>query len=258
MFGAWTQRVDALAAEFRAGRPFKHVVIPDFFADAERVRRGMPGYDSSWCVYRNPIENKQTFNDVSRVAALRETYDALAAPEFVAMVERITGLAVEADPHLHGAGVHRHARGGKLDVHLDYCIHPLTGKQRRLNLIVYMTPGWRDAWGGHLELWTATPGGELDACAKRVRPDFNTAVIFETTDDSWHGMPTPLACPEGVCRLSIAAYYVSDPLPGATRRSKALFRPLQTPSDERVKALYDIRSTRVLTDADLWDDWDAL
>ncbi len=28
----------------------------------------------------------------------------------------------------------------------DYSIHPLSGKERRLNLIVYLTPGWDRAW----------------------------------------------------------------------------------------------------------------
>jgi hypothetical protein len=29
-----------------------------------------------------------------------------------------------ADLGLHGGGLHSHARGGKLNVHLDYDIHP--------------------------------------------------------------------------------------------------------------------------------------
>ena len=28
----------------------------------------------------------------------------------------------------------------------DYSIHPLSGKERRLNLIVYLTPDWDRAW----------------------------------------------------------------------------------------------------------------
>jgi hypothetical protein len=28
----------------------------------------------------------------------------------------------------------------------DYSIHPLSGKERRLNLIVYLTPEWDNAW----------------------------------------------------------------------------------------------------------------
>jgi len=56
----------------------------------------------------------------------------------------------------------------------DYSVHPLSGKERRLNLIVYLTPDWNAAWcihahahhscvrltvffvrGGGLQLWEA-------------------------------------------------------------------------------------------------------
>jgi hypothetical protein len=32
-------------------------------------------------------------------------------------------------------------------------------------------------------------------------------VVFSTTDDSYHGHPDPLTCPEGRSRRSIAMYY---------------------------------------------------
>ena len=57
-------------------------------------------------------------------------------------------------PGLHGGGWHLHARGGKLNVHLDYSVHPKLHLERRLNLIVYLAQGWDPAWGGALGLWT--------------------------------------------------------------------------------------------------------
>jgi Rps23 Pro-64 3,4-dihydroxylase Tpa1-like proline 4-hydroxylase len=50
-------------------------------------------------------------------------------------------------------GLHTHARGGKLNVHLDYDIHPKLELQRYLNLIIYLTPGWKPEWGGGLGMW---------------------------------------------------------------------------------------------------------
>ena len=60
-----------------------------------------------------------------------------------------------------------------------------------MNLIVYMNPGWDEAWGGHLELWEGTGEG-MRRPAARVSPRFNTAVLFRTSDISWHGMPDPV------------------------------------------------------------------
>jgi hypothetical protein len=51
-------------------------------------------------------------------------------------VTRIGGL--ESDPHLHGGGLHFHPPGSRLEMHLDYSIHPISKKERRVNLIVYM------------------------------------------------------------------------------------------------------------------------
>ncbi len=76
-------------------------------------------------------------------------------------------------------------------MHLDYSIHPISGKERRVNLIVYMNPGWADAWGGELCLWEGSADG-MRRLAARVAPRYNTAVLFRTSDISWHGMPDPV------------------------------------------------------------------
>jgi Rps23 Pro-64 3,4-dihydroxylase Tpa1-like proline 4-hydroxylase len=47
--------------------------------------------------------------------------------------------------------------GSRLEMHLDYSIHPITGKERRVNLIIYMNKDWKEEWGGELNLWEGTP-----------------------------------------------------------------------------------------------------
>lgn len=44
-----------------------------------------------------------------------------------------------------------------------------------------------------------------------VEPVFNRAVIFATSDTSFHGHPEPMKLPEGVYRRSIAMYYYAIP-----------------------------------------------
>ena len=60
---------------------------------------------------------------------------------------------------------------------------------------------------------------------KKIAPVFNRAVLFRTSDISWHGMPDPVLCPEGQARKSLAIYYMSEARPEATPRFKATFRP---------------------------------
>jgi hypothetical protein len=137
------------------------------------------------------------------------------------------------DHGLHGGGWHMHTRGGRNNVHLDYDIHPKLGQQRKINIIVYMSEDWNPEWGGALELWSANEKGMPDRLAKKVDNKFNRAILFDTTQNSWHGVPTPLTCPEGVIRKSLAAYYVHPVSLAATEgRKRALFSPAPEQKDD--------------------------
>lgn len=110
--------------------------------------------------------------------------------------------------------------------HLDYSIHPKLGLERRLNIIIYLQPSWKPEYGGALGLWAATPDGKQPGKLQVQIPcAFNSAVIFDTSQNSWHGLPEPIRAPAGVTRNSIAAYFLCDPRPGASGRCKALFAP---------------------------------
>ena len=201
-------------------QPFWHCVIDDFFEDPISLAREFPAKDDPcWFRYDNPLEVKQTCNDWHHFKP--ETYKAfsnLLSPGFNSMLQRLTGAEVEPDLGLHGGGLHQHGRGGKLNVHLDYNLHPKLHLQRRLNLIVYLTPGWKPEWGGHLGLYK-----DPDTLVKAVEPKFNRAIIFDTRG-SWHGLPAPLTCPEDVTRNSFAVYYLCEPTT-TDSRSRALFAP---------------------------------
>ena len=201
-------------------QPFWHCVIDDFFEDPISLAREFPAKDDPcWFRYDNPLEVKQTCNDWHHFKP--ETYKAfsnLLSPGFNSMLQRLTGAEVEPDLGLHGGGLHQHVRGGKLNVHLDYNLHQKLHLQRRLNLIVYLTPGWKPEWGGHLGLYK-----DPDTLVKAVEPKFNRAIIFDTRG-SWHGLPAPLTCPEDVTRNSFAVYYLCEPTT-TDSRSRALFAP---------------------------------
>src|SRR5262249_10915505 len=93
---------------------------------------------------------------------------------------------------------------------------------RRLNLLVYLNRDWNDEYGGHLELWDPS----MTRCVHKILPVFNRCVVFSTTDRSYHGHPTPLACPRDRNRKSIALYYYSNGRPQEERSEShsTLFR----------------------------------
>jgi len=219
----------ALHEVYAAAQPFPHVVIDDFFEPevAEALEADIPPFDDpSWMEYSNPIEEKRALNHWDRFPPVTYRVFDYLNDEFLQAMRALTGLdSLTSDVGLNGGGWHLHGRGGKLNVHLDYSIHPKLGLERRLNLIVYLTKGWDPAWGGALGLWSHEPQEHAPkALVKAVDCLFNRAVIFDTTN-SWHGLPDPITCPPHICRKSIATYYLTPPREAVSDRGKALFAP---------------------------------
>jgi Rps23 Pro-64 3,4-dihydroxylase Tpa1-like proline 4-hydroxylase len=220
--------IPSLVDGFNGMDPFRHVVIEDFFLPeiAEQIAAEFPAFDGdAWAVYNNSIEIKKALNHWDRFPKTTySVFDYLNSDEFVAKMSALAGVQLYADHGLHGGGWHSHAQGGKLNTHLDYSIHPKLGMERLLNLIIYVTPGWQKDWAGELGFWKDEKGtpGEL---RKTTEPFFNRALIFDTSQQSWHGLPDPVLSPLGVTRNSLAVYYLCEPRESAAVRGRALFAP---------------------------------
>jgi hypothetical protein len=241
----WT----ALQPEFLSNKPFNHIVMDNFFTPevAEQLVKEFPSYDSPvWNAhYLNPIENKKACNHWDKFP--KTTYAAfhyLCGAEFENIVSQLTGNpGVQADVGLHGGGWHAHATSGKLNVHLDYSIHPKLQLERHYNLIVYITPDWNPEWGGGLEVCDHDAEGNPSTLHTTIENRFNRAVLFDTTQQSWHGLPRDLKCPDGVMRQSMAVYYVTDPAESANPRTRALFAPHEDQAnDPKILELIKLRA----------------
>jgi hypothetical protein len=249
----------ALVDEFQSAEPFNHVVIDNFFepAIAEGLAADFPGFDSDvWAEYNNPIEIKKLCNRWDKFPKLTySVFDYLNSPAFVEKMSLLVGETLFPDPGLNGGGWHTHKAGGKLNTHLDYSIHPKLGLERRVNIIVYVQPEWKPEYGGELGLWEATDEGRRPGnLAVQIGCNFNRAVIFDTSQDSWHGLPEPVRSPDGINRNSIAAYYLCEPRPGVSDRGKALFAPYgDQENDASVLELIRLRS-QVATSASVYGD----
>ncbi len=237
-----------LANKERNKEPFDHWVLDGFFESniAFGLERDFLGYeDPSWFFYDNAIEHKKALNNWGKFPSLTyRVFDELCSPKFVDALSRLVGVSLVADPGLHGGGWHIHGDGGNLNPHLDYSIHPKLRMQRKINIIIYLSSELQEHHGGHLGLWrhdeSMNGPGEL---VKEVEPRFNRAVIFDTTQNSWHGMSRQLSQPKGVFRKSLAVYYLTEPADGASMRERALFAPRQAQSgDEGVRDLIRMRA----------------
>ena len=262
--GKWySYNENELAETFQTASPFPHILIPNFLDRefAEELRTQFSDPDDSWFKYHNPIEVKYAKDD-NMPSQFNDLTHILSNERVISKMCKMSGIDnLEYDEYLHGAGIHAHPRGGFLNMHLDYEKHPISGKERRLNVILYMVEDeWKKEWKGDTQLWDS----EIKKCIGRSYPQFNYAIIFRTNDISWHGLPDPIMCPEGKFRKTFAYYYVS-PLESEKDekdyRYKARFikRP-DDPHDERMEQLYKIRPNRRITKEDMetiWPDWKA-
>lgn len=241
----------ALSDQLLHSKPYNHIVIDNFFEDtvAEKLLEEFPDYHSSkWGVYyNNALENKKTCNDWNSFPSTTySVFSYLCGTEFTSNLRILVGNQnLVPDVGLHGGGWHAHTASGKLNIHLDYSIHPKLRLERHYNIIIYLTPGWNSLWGGGLELWSHNPDTNQPLeCVQTIENRFNRAVIFDTTQNSWHGLPKDLTCPEGQVRRSLAIYYVSDPAPTANKRPRALFAPYGNQhNDDKVLELIRQRSS---------------
>jgi hypothetical protein len=244
-----------LKTRFESADPFPFIVIPNFLTEEafEAASTAFPAPSlnhetdkaAGWHVYDNPIEGKFALDDMSKFPEnVRKVYCALFHEDFVKIMEEVTGTqGLELDPYHHGAGLHCHPHGGKLDKHLDYSIHPKSGKERRLNLILFLHPWeWREEWRGCLKLWDTR---ENNKAAASLLPQPNTAVLFRTSDESWHGLPDLLLCPADKQRRSMAIYYASEPRKHATHRLKAEFVASGTDEERFREGTDEMRKIRV-------------
>lgn len=209
--------------------PFTYYVIDNFIDEslAYKLSADFMDYNSpNWFVYDNPLEVKKSNNNWFYFPPTTYNYIThLLSNDFISSVENITGIKeLKPDLGMHGSGWHIQGRGSKLNVHLDYNIHPKLFLQRKLNLIHYLTPDWDTEWGGNLEFWSHNfETGEPLEHISTVECRFNRAVIFDTTQNSWHGFAQKITCPENVYRKSIASYYLVDPPKNADARFRALY-----------------------------------
>ncbi len=194
--------------------PFPYTVIDNFFNEEEVSNilynlNNLKDIDAQ-CQFVNPY-NPYEYNkfawDKNYGEYLEGIFRELNSPEFIKYLEDLTGIKgiITNDIGLRGAGIHRIKSGGHLQLHTDFnSYHNEYGKlDRRINLLVYMNPWWRDEYNGSLCLLDK----DKQICVKKISPILNRCVIFNTSNKSVHGHPELLNTPEHIYRQSIAVYY---------------------------------------------------
>ena len=217
---------DSCRSNYALANPFPHIVIDDFIPNDLAIQcynqmsqhedwmfDSMMGYpederDSQVNKWWTPYDSDSKNKIESDMPAVWKCLQYFNSRPFLLFLENLTGIKdLIADVDFEGGGIHKIKNGGRLELHSDYNKHPNKDIWRRINLLLYLTPNWN--YNGHLDLYEKEPLVKV----KSILPTFNRAVIFNTTDDSIHGHPIPLICPDEVSRYSFALYYFTKDRP---------------------------------------------
>jgi hypothetical protein len=193
------------ALAFRDAKPFPHIKFDHFLpAEAAHLLSLMypdPNRDAGWTTHANPnVKRMFSGNEVLWNPVFRLFAQATASRQFLLFLETLSGITgLIPDPYYIGGGAMVAGRDDFLNMHCDFNWHYKLHCHRRLNALFYLTPDWKEEWGGALRL----EGQEIAVYA----PLFNRVIIFEVSDTAWHGQPTPMTCPEGTWRRVFSAFY---------------------------------------------------
>jgi hypothetical protein len=206
-----------LREAFLSAKPFKHVVIDNFFnADlASKLLTEFPAFDKKLATNEaGQTGGKAVRTDIGSVSPVyRELYKYISSGAFLDFVSQVSGIPdLLIDPQMFGGGTHENLHSQELDAHVDFNYDQSVQLHRRLNLIVYLNPEWRPEWGGALEIHSNPRDPGVNQISS-YDPLFNRCVMFETNEYSWHGFPRIELPPERrkLSRKSISIYlYTKD------------------------------------------------
>jgi hypothetical protein len=125
---------------------------------------------------------------------------------------------------------------------------------RRLNLILFLNREWDESWGGCLELHKDPWDPDANSVSMIV-PIANRAVLFETTERSWHGF-SRIALPpdrQHISRKSVAVYYYTASRPAAEAVASHGTVYVPRPLPEHFQAGYTLGEDDVYTLQVLWE-----
>lgn len=184
---------ETLRRNFQDAKPFKHLCIDSFLEPgaAEAALCEFPAFKPEYAKNEfGRVGGKAVRMDLASVSPFyARLYAYLGCLEFLDIMSRLTGIAdLQHDPKMYGGGTHENLHGQELDPHVDFNIDGPSGMHRRLNLLIYLNKGWREEWGGSIELHS-NPRRPDENRVTAFAPIFNRAVVFETNEYSWHGFP---------------------------------------------------------------------
>lgn len=155
---------------------------------------------------------KKSIREYKHVAAQLDLYEpileeityAFQDPRIVKLISEITGIENPLpDENLYAGGISMMSKDHFLNPHLDNSHDKDRNLWRVLNLLFYVTPDWKESYGGNLEIW---PKG-LESDQITIQSKFNRLAVMATHNASWHSVSQVTY---NGTRCCVSNYYFSE------------------------------------------------
>jgi len=126
----WDSQLSQLSKQYKEAHPYPHIVLENFL-NAQVLQECNDEFkklndSEGWINYTHYNEKKKGLNKIDLLPeTIRQTIGELNSPEFLKFLSELTGIKdLQKDDHLEGGGVHQSGRGGYLNIHADFTVHP--------------------------------------------------------------------------------------------------------------------------------------
>ena len=230
--GAARDAAQPYARAYQSAEPYNHICIDNFLPPEilEKVRADIANLPEAEASFDRAQEKLKTSYNPERLPQFtRNLFHAFNARPFILFLEEMTGIkGLIPDPYFTGAGIHRVANGGHLDIHADFNLHKQMHVERRLNVLIYLNHDWKEEYGGSFEIWDK----QMTHKVQSFVPIFNRMCCFSTGSDTFHGNPATVNHPQGEHRMSIALYYYTATWDDTRKAHTTLFKPRPGTADK--------------------------
>lgn len=163
--------------------------------------------DERYTVFSNQTSYRTECRNFVEAPLLQTLSNSFQSSPVIQWLEKVTGTEkLIPDPHLRGGGLARVPTGNKLALHTDFNWNDQLMLNRKVNLILYLTPEWKSEWNGDLELW------DLDKkeCSVKIEPKPNRLAFWNYDPRLVHGLSKTLTMPDGVSRDNLIHFYYTS------------------------------------------------
>lgn len=201
---------ESLKTEYsNLGDEVAKTILIDNFLPKDLVLKCHKELDSctNWRITSDHRESKAVNQDIDHVGNLSAAMlDLFHDPRVIKEIRELTSIdGLVADPSLYAGGISKMAKGNFLNPHIDNSHNRDRSMYRRLNLLLYVTPGITVDDGASLNLWDRKV-----RTSKEIGSLFNRLVVMETNKHTWHSV-TPMKSNKS--RYCVSNYYFSSASP---------------------------------------------